>query len=297
VTPDPSSGIGVAPGTATGIAFARVDRERLYVPWGSCNEAWHIDNGGSDPVGYSKAQCERNCYRTAVADTCGCLLLPWPTALAARPSLYVCSLAEASCIATTQASFNAGQLGCGAKCPDRCQETAYDPVVGVQAWPSLSSAATVLAIVKNTRQDTSIGASYLAQNMLSLRVYPRTMEYQTIKTVRAYSFESLLSEVGGNTGLWAGMSALTVVELIEFAILAVAACACAGACRRRCGCGGSQRRAVGHTPGAGSAYDASDKSAFAPGKAASAAIAKEGTFAGENMALPAKKHAWSSSDP
>lgn len=234
VLANPTSGFGVGPGSASDIAFERVDRSRLFPPWGTCNEAWHSESGATDPAGYAKTACERDCYYASVADVCECLLLPWPTTMEERPSLYVCSSEEKACIATQLSRFQAGELGCSASCPDRCLETLYTATAGRQLWPSVASASTILDVVRSAKQDTSITPEYLAQNMMSVRVFPPTTEYQVVTTVRAYSFESMLGEVGGNTGLWAGMSALTIVEILEFVMLALSAWLCSrgGCCRR-----------------------------------------------------------------
>lgn len=230
VLANPTSGIGVAPGTASDLAFVRADRSRLFPPWGTCKQEWHSESQGTDPTGYAKSACERDCYYSSVADVCECLLLPWPESLSERPSLFVCSVDEKTCIAEQLAKFQSGKLGCSENCPDRCLETLYTATVGSQLWPSSSSADTILSLVRETRQDNSVSSMYLSQNMMSVRVFAPSSEFQVITTVRAYSFESMLGEVGGNTGLWAGMSALTLVEILEFVFLALSAWLCGG-CR------------------------------------------------------------------
>ena len=136
IKPTPSLGLGIAPGVAADVPFSRIERERLYPPFGTCNEAWHADQSGSEPAGYAKSLCERDCYYRSVAEVCDCLLLPWPSSLPARPNQYVCSNAEAACIRTQLTRFQSGELGCGDACPDRCKETVYSTSLGTQTWPS-----------------------------------------------------------------------------------------------------------------------------------------------------------------
>lgn len=232
--PVPALGIGVAPGTAADLAFRRVDRSRLYKPYGTCSPDWHADLGGTDVSGYTKHACERDCYLTAVADACECLLLPWPSTLAERPTLYVCSNTEKTCIDEQLSLFQAGQLGCGSACPDRCLESEYSVTVGTQAWPATSSQTTILDIVAAVKGETSVPVEYLSKNLLTVRVFPPTNEFQRVTSKQYYTIDALLSDIGGNTGLWAGVSALTVVEIVEFFVLFCCgtACCCCAARRR-----------------------------------------------------------------
>jgi hypothetical protein len=62
----------------------------------------------------------------------------------------------------------------------------------------------------------------LRSNVLLARIYPQSARFETITTSRAYSITALLSDMGGQAGLWAGVSILTVGEFFEVIVLGVA---------------------------------------------------------------------------
>lgn len=226
----PDSGLAVGPGHAADVQFTKVLRKRLPPPHASCSKTWY--DAGRDPVGYAKANCENDCYYRGVASQCQCLLLPWPESEPLPAGLYVCSNEEATCIDQVRDDFISGVLDCASDCPERCNEALYDTRLTSQQWPSSVSYGIVLAETQGARGNSSIDRSYVATNMLVVRVFAASAEYQIIETTVAYSFSDLLSDTGGNSGLWVGVSVLTVIEVIEFISLVIAAsCCCACAAR------------------------------------------------------------------
>lgn len=61
----------------------------------------------------------------------------------------------------------------------------------------------------------------MSQNELELRVYFQELNYQVIKEIPAYNYESLLGEIGGQVGLCVGASLLTVLEFFDLIIAIV----------------------------------------------------------------------------
>ena len=58
-------------------------------------------------------------------------------------------------------------------------------------------------------------------NFIQMDVFYPEMSYNKIEQQKAFSFISLLSEVGGFLGLLLGASVLTVCELVDFLIVAI----------------------------------------------------------------------------
>ncbi|KAL7636963.1 UNVERIFIED_CONTAM: hypothetical protein RMT77_012721 [Armadillidium vulgare] len=50
------------------------------------------------------------------------------------------------------------------------------------------------------------------------RVYLQSLKYELIKESTSYSFDTLISNLGGNLGLFVGMSIVSMVELMVFII-------------------------------------------------------------------------------
>ena len=53
------------------------------------------------------------------------------------------------------------------------------------------------------------------QNILELKIFYSAMNYEAIEEKFSYETTNLLADIGGQLGLWIGISALTVCELLE----------------------------------------------------------------------------------
>ncbi|WAR17657.1 DEG1-like protein, partial [Mya arenaria] len=59
-------------------------------------------------------------------------------------------------------------------------------------------------------------------NMLLLRVYLDTLSYEHVKEEYSYGIVNFVSDIGGQLGLWAGFSILSVLEVMELMLLVFA---------------------------------------------------------------------------
>ncbi len=57
--------------------------------------------------------------------------------------------------------------------------------------------------------------SELAANLVRVEVFLRHLNYYTVSESPSYDMTDLLSDFGGNIGLWLGWSALTLFELFD----------------------------------------------------------------------------------
>ncbi|XP_062572411.1 acid-sensing ion channel 1-like [Saccostrea cucullata] len=55
-------------------------------------------------------------------------------------------------------------------------------------------------------------------NLVKLEIFFAEMTYESIESQKAYESQNLISDVGGQLGLWLGLSAITVGEIFEFAM-------------------------------------------------------------------------------
>ncbi|XP_048240370.1 acid-sensing ion channel 4-A-like [Haliotis rufescens] len=55
-------------------------------------------------------------------------------------------------------------------------------------------------------------------NAMTLNVFYKSLNYEKIETRPAYDWKSLLSDVGGQAGLWLGFSLLTLWEIFELIV-------------------------------------------------------------------------------
>jgi len=236
-TPDMDTAVVLEAGTETHLPFTKRVLSRQPPPWGTCSPRfWDEKAGAPAPSGnYSVASCELQCVAQLIETKCGCYTTPTPRGHTPAPGLKPCSRA-AACIFDQEDAILLGTVACPA-CVRDCREIEYQSAVSSLAWPALASQQTFLEVFERkaatgiggatfanltTRQD---GVRVLRENVLLARIYPATTTYEEVTTVRAYELTALLSDIGGQAGLWGGISVLTAVEVVELVVMAALALA------------------------------------------------------------------------
>ena len=149
---------------------------------------------------YSGSACLLDCLFTIIADRCGCF-----TSTGTLPSLNHrygsirnCTFADICCIKVIQSSA----LNCS--CPPSCTTTFYEQSVSYSSFP----AEYVKKIFLN-----STSTDILDRNLVGLSVYFRSLNVHIETTSISYSPVALLSDIGGQLGLFLGISVISVLEL------------------------------------------------------------------------------------
>ena len=93
---------------------------------------------------------------------------------------------------------------------------------------------------------TSSSRQFIQENFLELNVFFSSFDEQRVGQRQAYTYTSLLADIGGSMGLFVGASLLTCVEMAEFAVLYLLQLCRAG--WRRCRASGRRQRAGRVTP-------------------------------------------------
>ncbi|XP_072030473.1 epithelial sodium channel subunit beta-like [Amphiura filiformis] len=225
-------GLSISPGFETSIGVRVVDIARLEKPWADCVysikkdipfEDFYTDNYGVD---YSMKTCERSCYQWEVLKNCGCANPKYP--FSSNSSEKICSLSgdiadleTIVCVQAVDRIYIAGELGCEKYCPHRCNERSYVPAMSQSVWPATKYASTLKERMLNMNQETRRqmrGASpntWIKDNAARILVYYQEFNYEFIEQKPSYGVIDLLSDIGGQLGLWIGVSILTLCEMAE----------------------------------------------------------------------------------
>ncbi|CAH1796507.1 unnamed protein product [Owenia fusiformis] len=202
-------GIDVHPGTKTsvGLKYIKVTRETYPYP-SDCTD-------GSDiyllyDKTYSIQACIRTCKQEAVIDECGCA-----NALEEAPeNETICKSDKLDCVNSVLEQFERKELTC--TCPQSCLDQSFSMTVSSSVWPANSYGSTLLdAFGGRDGIPDFESVEKLRDNMIKLDIYYQELNEQTFKEEPAYLSENLLGDLGGQMGLWMGISVLTIAELIE----------------------------------------------------------------------------------
>lgn len=158
---------------------------------------------------YSKHACREMCLAKMQIENCGCSSYWLPSLNANR----TCGLSDISCADEWWERSINGELPCLHVCRQPCDETKYEMKTSFRNYPIKKR----YPVDDDTRQQEE-------DETLKVLVYFETLETQVIEDQEYYFMENLLGDIGGQLGLFSGVSALTVVELIFFlsnAVLAI----------------------------------------------------------------------------
>ncbi|XP_033757299.1 amiloride-sensitive sodium channel subunit gamma-like isoform X2 [Pecten maximus] len=241
------NGINLAPGFKTGIALKLTEVIRAKPPHGECkdyteaenliNNAWAEEDELS--VQYSYVACQKTCFQKSLIRYCGCCSLDYPCSrvtfnevLSAYPNgvdwcLYS-NESQADCELTVLDKYEKSELPCSSSCVPPCDETEYTTAVSMSAWPSneyldtaindFRSSSSALFSSLSTAVSSSARRDFMNENGVKVEIYYRYLNYEVIQTEASYAVEDLLSDIGGQLGLWIGLSIVSLFEIIEISI-------------------------------------------------------------------------------
>ncbi|XP_072031428.1 degenerin mec-10-like [Amphiura filiformis] len=187
------------------------------------SKTFYTTNYGID---YSMTTCEHSCYQWEVLQRCGCSnpKYPYPRNSTEQPCALSGDIADSEtvqCVRDVDHSYYKGELGCESYCPHGCNERSYIPAMSLGMWPSNAYEHILMKRMENVNQETREsmrGASpkiWIKENVARILVYYQELNYEFIGQKPSYGVIALLSDIGGQLGLWIGVSILTLCEMLE----------------------------------------------------------------------------------
>ncbi|XP_041354351.1 amiloride-sensitive sodium channel subunit gamma-like isoform X2 [Gigantopelta aegis] len=237
-------GFVVAPGTKTAIGLTLVDLKRAQPPYGNCqvytSATNHLVNMWADEpgldIGYSDRACFKTCFQNNVISRCGCCYAYYPCS--AQDSLkdsinsiggVVAPCNESNtntsqCIERVTLLYTNNDLGCSEICKTSCDEVVYNAEISSSLWPSNPFMDSVYD--KISKKDWGLWQAFkgytnaakkqfVRENVLKVEVYYKKLNFETIAQQPSYVLSNLLADIGGQLGLYLGLSVVTLFEFIE----------------------------------------------------------------------------------
>ncbi|XP_072048341.1 acid-sensing ion channel 2-like [Amphiura filiformis] len=204
-------GLAIPPGFHTYAAVRKKKYESLPKPWGKCE---------SVKDGYNKKDCLGDCRLDHIVRSCDCRPLGY------TGDTETCTPdQQTDCVAKALQEYRLLASSDACNCPTQCTEIVYTASLSMTSFPSdqleqeyLKNYETFIEVVDdegNSSFSTS-GERNLRKNLVYLDVYFDELSETRFKQVEAMSFSALLSDLGGQMGLFLGMSAITAAEVLEY---------------------------------------------------------------------------------
>ncbi|XP_067648677.1 acid-sensing ion channel 4-B-like [Haliotis asinina] len=206
-------GQSLSTGFETQIGIKPILYKRQPDPYGTCDDSGRFEN---------VLDCERDCLESLIEDRCACIRQQ-----DVESDLDMCGSTNIPCIKEIIKEKQSGKMKCDVPCRSTCRVYDFEKQVSMTRWPANYYDPAIKFKVRKwaeTFKHDVFSEEYSRDNLLSINVYFSELSLQTIEEEPAYEFASLLSDFGGQLGLWMGISVLSICEVLELFYLLLANC-------------------------------------------------------------------------
>ncbi|CAJ0962408.1 unnamed protein product, partial [Mesorhabditis belari] len=154
---------------------------------------------------YSSVYCLEECFMAAAEQQCNCSVvaatMPQRERTCTTKEFYTCFLMGAQDLWSSERKKK-----CRLQCPLPCTYWEYEKQISFASFPSKSARQ----FVKDEKEWEKL------QSTIILEIYFKDLKYTSIKHVVAMPFQSLIAQIGGQFGLWAGGSVICLLQTIIY---------------------------------------------------------------------------------
>ncbi|XP_063712493.1 uncharacterized protein LOC134840541 isoform X2 [Symsagittifera roscoffensis] len=244
-----SEGIQLAVGYNTRVAMRQEQIQRRGGNYGTCHASWPTDAiDFSDKFldtwpFYSQKICEVYCVQTYIYDRCDCTdhYLEGFNQNRDDGDNAMCSMwnvTQRDCVRDIYSQYRSSNLTC--PCYSQCDSDVYQYASSSTEWPSPQFTPYLVQVLRKNSEseviqqylwdllgDSSNGAMLsdtrelakeLRKQFLRVEVFFEELNFQLLKESPSYTMTNLMSDFGGNIGLWIGWSVLTFLEIAVLTI-------------------------------------------------------------------------------
>ncbi|KAF1770424.1 hypothetical protein GCK72_002242 [Caenorhabditis remanei] len=204
-----SEGISVSPSRTVYSAIKTISHNLLNRKnWGNCSEHW--PERYDTFLSYSASACRALCIAQYFNDTCGCA----PFTYNVDGKKKICAPYESiTCMDNHMLRKLNGtdylELPDCTECHMECQSTSYTSYNSYGDGFNRGSLEWLKKISNKTE-------THIKNNVAVINIFFLEMFYTSYSQVQATSLTEILSDIGGNMGMFLGMSVITITELTLF---------------------------------------------------------------------------------
>ncbi|CAD5235475.1 unnamed protein product [Bursaphelenchus xylophilus] len=199
-----SVGYNVETGTRTEISVTYTQISRLGSPYGDCSDA--IPDGYLYDGNYNTELCQRSEYQKMMIESCDCYDPRYPTPNDTK--VDKCNIDD-----NLSCWLDYNNQTVGEDCYQPCNDGVYAVTISSATWPT--SVGTVVAGCYENAYPEGCQKAF-GENAAWVEIYYEKLNYETMEESPAATVSSVLSDIGGQIGLFLGMS---VISFVDFVIL------------------------------------------------------------------------------
>uniref|UniRef100_A0A7E4VU26 Degenerin unc-8 n=1 Tax=Panagrellus redivivus TaxID=6233 RepID=A0A7E4VU26_PANRE len=198
-------------GALSSFGLSMREVKRLSAPYGDCvtdNEPLP-SNYIYPKYTYEPEGCYKSCYQQRIIRRCGCADPRYPTADNETELCDSLDTGERNCLISEAIKFTKKNT---CQCKHRCSRNVYST--------TYSSAKIAQGAFRNNCKGKNKDGcfEYDGNNAAMFEIYYEQMNYEKLTERESYLFVNLISDIGGQAGLWLGASVLTLIEVVMFVL-------------------------------------------------------------------------------
>ncbi|CAI9172916.1 unnamed protein product [Rangifer tarandus platyrhynchus] len=200
---------------ATSIGMHLTESFKLSDPYSQCTEDWSdVQITNIYNATYSSQICLHSCFQAKMVENCGCAQYSQPLPQGADYCNYQQHPNWMYCYYQLHQAFVREELGCQSVCKEACSFKEWTLTTSLAQWPSEVSEKWLLSVL-TWDQSQQIKKKLNKTDLAKLLIFYKDLNQRSIMENPANSIEQLLSNIGGQLGLWMSCSVVCVIEIIE----------------------------------------------------------------------------------
>nr|BAO27804.1 epithelial sodium channel gamma [Protopterus annectens] len=206
-------GLEVQTAMETLVGLQLTDSAKLSQPYSDCT----VD--GSDVMeenlynkSYSLQICLHSCFQKEMVNSCGCAYYEQPLPPGAEYCSYEKFPGWIYCYYQLQDKFVNERLPCQDVCKEPCNSKDFEITKSLAQWPSGASEAWVIRLLDWER---GLNGTLSKNDLVNLAIFYQDLNWRSLSESPANSIVTLLSNFGGQNGLWMSCSVVCFIEIWE----------------------------------------------------------------------------------
>ncbi|GMR53948.1 hypothetical protein PMAYCL1PPCAC_24143 [Pristionchus mayeri] len=238
------TGLTVGVGFTTAVALTASEYQLAKKPYGECIDSDTADRNYYQTYKYTSLTCYNSCRQRDAFAKCNCHN---PRYFGPTTASFCSPSAEnVACLDGLRGDqYNATQknmdplIDCN--CKPACNDMAFGMTTSLATFPTIEY--TVVADAENATTNDGMGSctadntkfsnpeeceEWYSYNALQLQVFYETMKKETYVEASSYGLSTMINDLGGQAGLYLGLSIISLIECIGLLILLCAFCVTGG---------------------------------------------------------------------
>ncbi|XP_029432861.1 amiloride-sensitive sodium channel subunit gamma isoform X2 [Rhinatrema bivittatum] len=208
-------GTEIQPATETSIGMQLTESSKLSAPYSNCTM-----DGSDVPVtnlfnkSYTLNICLHSCFQKEMVATCGCGHYDQPLPEGAQYCSQATHPSWVYCYYKLHEKFNQEQLGCEDVCRESCSFKEWTLSSSLAHWPALMAEEWMLRVL-SWEMGSKITKNLTKNDLVNVVVYYKDLNMRALSENPSNNIVLLLSNFGGQLGLWMSCSMVCVIEIVE----------------------------------------------------------------------------------